>query len=425
MSENNIKDLMGRINKDLDEIENAQATVQEAAAATKKLKQNVEKLMANANEKNKQFDELLEQNLSLLTQIKGVKLDGVKSEMEKSLKSFQKQYLGEQEQLKEVVKDDLSKMLSAISVIKESSDQLTTELSILRIAFLEKTKDINDSIQNGNQSLHSGINQLNQSQEKFDANLGENTKKIKILSNWFWVTGAVLLVILVMCSFILINGINLASNTDFSESTNSPALENQIPEETKGENNSDNNESSSGPVSQNNQSQEILEEIDLLPPQEAERLISARAGYALTYIKRKNFARLAQKYFHPEKGVHFYPKGFQAQGRNFSNEEMTNINQNPSEFAWGQVDGSPLQMDFNEYYQQYIFDEDYTSGSEQKYNELDVVGGSSLSIAQIAQRYPNGVFAVYSKAGKSLILIFENVDGGNIWYLSGVVHNEL
>ncbi|MCO6490729.1 MAG: hypothetical protein J5I98_20095 [Phaeodactylibacter sp.] len=56
----------------------------------------------------------------------------------------------------------------------------------------------------------------------------------------------------------------------------------------------------------------------LLPPEKARKQIAPRDEYALTYLKEKNFGRLAQKYIHPEKGVHLLPFGLAVPGKVFS-----------------------------------------------------------------------------------------------------------
>ncbi|MCB0550244.1 MAG: hypothetical protein KDD19_21930 [Phaeodactylibacter sp.] len=162
----------------------------------------------------------------------------------------------------------------------------------------------------------------------------------------------------------------------------------------------------------------------LLSPKSAEKLISARAGYALTYLKNKSFSRLGAKYFHPEKGVHFLPEGLSAEGHQFAANVVEKAASSTTAYHWGLSEASLISMDFQKYYGRYIFDVDYTKEREARYNELSFAGRYGLSADQLARRFPDCLFAEYHRSGRSLILVFEKwqQDGG--WYLSAVIHNQ-
>ncbi len=162
----------------------------------------------------------------------------------------------------------------------------------------------------------------------------------------------------------------------------------------------------------------------LLPSETAEALIGHRAGYAMVYLKKKAFGRLAARYFHPEKGIHFLPFGLKAAGHRFPAEAVKAPFSDAAVFHWGMVEGAPVEMDFEQYYLRYIFDVDFTEGSEIQYNELQFSGSAGLSAGQVARRFPDCAFAEYHKAGSSLVLVFEKWSRDNNWYLSAAIHSQ-
>lgn len=161
----------------------------------------------------------------------------------------------------------------------------------------------------------------------------------------------------------------------------------------------------------------------LLPSEKARMQIAPRDEYTMAYLKQKNFGRLAQKYIHPEKGVHLLPFGLEAPGKVFSPEMMKGAFSGSARHDWGNAGGRPLEMDFQTYYDNYIFDEDFTDGAEKHFNEVHCPGQSGLSAAQIARKFPDCIFVEFCKSGKSLVLVFERLQNGLDWGLLAVMHN--
>lgn len=162
---------------------------------------------------------------------------------------------------------------------------------------------------------------------------------------------------------------------------------------------------------------------DIIPPQEAEDIITARAGYALTYIKRKSFDRLSEKYFHPDKGVHFYPKGMKSTGLRLDNTFLANAVSKDSILSWGGLGGESIQLSFQDFYSNYIFDQDFSENAEVHFNEITLPGESGLNTNEIFASYPKSIFVEYAKGGESLILVFVKVtDKG--WHLTALIHNQ-
>lgn len=161
----------------------------------------------------------------------------------------------------------------------------------------------------------------------------------------------------------------------------------------------------------------------LLPAGKARKQIEPRDEYALTYLKQKNFGRLAQKYIHPEKGVYLLPFGLAVPGKVFSPEMMKEAFSSPARHRWGTVGSTALETDFQTYYSNYIFDEDFTQGAEKHFNEVHCPGQSGLSAPQIARRFPDCIFVEFCKSGKSLVLVYERLQNGLDWGLLALIHN--
>lgn len=164
----------------------------------------------------------------------------------------------------------------------------------------------------------------------------------------------------------------------------------------------------------------------LMTPEHAERAIKARSKYAMTYFQRANFERLAEKYIHPEKGIHFYPAGLKASGKALPVQSLKNAMFNPVKYDWGKVSATEpsIVSGFINYYKTYIYDQDFLSASDVRFNEIAFSGKFGLSANAIAAKHPDCVFAEFRKNDKSLVLIFEQFEGPGLWYLVGAIHNE-
>lgn len=166
-------------------------------------------------------------------------------------------------------------------------------------------------------------------------------------------------------------------------------------------------------------------QANLLAPEKAKKIIKLRSEYVLTYFRRATFDRLAAKYIHPEKGVHFYPTGLKADGNAFTAKSFKNVMFNPVKYDWGNItaDGTPFKANFVKYYKTYIYDEDFLTASSLRFNEISFPGEFELSAAAIAHRFPGCIFTEYRKGASSLVLVFEQIAGPGVWYLVAVIHN--
>ena len=165
--------------------------------------------------------------------------------------------------------------------------------------------------------------------------------------------------------------------------------------------------------------------IQLMASSKAQGIIENRARYTLTYIKGKNVKMLSEKYIHPTQGIHFYPFGLSGQGRQFKAKSAATLISDPTSFDWGptEINSSTYRANFNEYYRQYVYDQDYLSAGSIQYNNITLAGSSGLSGTAIAEKYPGAIFVEYVKGEKSLVLVFRQVKKG-YWYLEALIHNQ-
>lgn len=174
-----------------------------------------------------------------------------------------------------------------------------------------------------------------------------------------------------------------------------------------------------------------LEESNTPPTPTQNNLIS-RALDVMELIKAKDMNTLST-YIHPTSGVRFTPY-FNIDMQTdqvFTAQQITGLMQNNQVVHWGEYDGSgdPIDLDFSDYYDRFIYDQDFVNPHLIGNN---VAIGTGNIIDNIAQAYPNGHFTEFHFTGfdnqyegidwESLRLVFEDV--GGIWYLVGIVHGQ-
>lgn len=152
----------------------------------------------------------------------------------------------------------------------------------------------------------------------------------------------------------------------------------------------------------------------------------------LDSIKNEDMNTLST-YVHPTNGVRFTPYEY-VDGQNdqvFTATEVADLGTNTQIYNWGDYDGSgfPIDLDFSDYYDEFIYDEDFINPHIIGNN---VAIGSGNMINNISTAYPNSSFVEFHFTGfdpqyegidwKSLTLVFEDV--GGTWYLVGVVHGQ-
>ena len=135
----------------------------------------------------------------------------------------------------------------------------------------------------------------------------------------------------------------------------------------------------------------------------------------------------------PEKGLRFSPFSY-VDSRNdliFKPEQIKNFFKDAKVYTWGYSDqnGLPIRMTPGEYFDNYVFDCDYSTADEINYNAtLD----RGLTFGNIFEVYPRAIIVEFGKEfsaseeqgsdWRSIRLVFEKNENGK-WYLVGIVHD--
>lgn len=164
----------------------------------------------------------------------------------------------------------------------------------------------------------------------------------------------------------------------------------------------------------------------------AEKIIKEFAGKLITAIKDKD-AETVSGFVHPEKGVRFtaYTSVSEESDTVFTAEKMKMFFDDRTTYLWGYYDGigSEIRLTPTEYYDQFIYSEDFVNAEETGYNE---VLSSGNAVENQFEVYDNPIVVEYYFPGfnpeygsmdwKSLRLVFEQYESN--WKLVGVIHNQ-
>jgi len=156
------------------------------------------------------------------------------------------------------------------------------------------------------------------------------------------------------------------------------------------------------------------------------------AKQVVKVLKNKDLESLAA-YVHPNKGVRFSPYAY-VDAQNDVTMMAADLNgkfDEDSTLKWGLYDGSgePIELTFSEYYEKFIYDQDFENAERFACNELLKTGNT---ICNINEAYPDAEFAEYHFTGfdpeyagmdwVSLRLVFEKYEDS--WMLVGIIHDQ-
>lgn len=165
---------------------------------------------------------------------------------------------------------------------------------------------------------------------------------------------------------------------------------------------------------------------------EAEKTIKDKATQVVNLLKEKNMLELS-KYIHPTKGVRFTPYTNVSLKTDivFNKEDIANFFKDEKKYLWGYFDGigDDIFLNPTNYYNRFVYDEDYKNAEKISYNEV-LSSGNNLENQYAI--YHNSIIAEYYFSGfnpdyggmdwRSLRLVFEEYN--KKWYLVGIIHNE-
>lgn len=167
-------------------------------------------------------------------------------------------------------------------------------------------------------------------------------------------------------------------------------------------------------------------------PAEARRIIADQAAQIQRALHDHDMRALSV-FVDPQKGVRFSPYVFVDPQNDvvMFPPELRSAMADQRDRLWGTYDGSgePIRLSFAEYYRRFVYDRDFSTAAEIRYN-VDMERGNTTS--NIREIYPGAIVVEYFLPGGiteqtelnwvSLLLVFQS--STYRWYLVGIVHDE-
>jgi hypothetical protein len=165
-----------------------------------------------------------------------------------------------------------------------------------------------------------------------------------------------------------------------------------------------------------------------LPPEEVVPDLANQAVLALKNRDMRALAALA----HPVAGLRFTPYAYvQPSDVVFPAHRLPGVFEDLAVYHWGAYDGSgePIDLTFAQYYEAFVYDQDFAQAEEVSYNQRL---GTGNSIDNSQEFYPGAFVVEYYFSGfdpqyagmdwRSLRLVFQQQE--DTWYLVGIIHDE-
>ena len=160
--------------------------------------------------------------------------------------------------------------------------------------------------------------------------------------------------------------------------------------------------------------------------------LEKNAKTAIKALQEKDMETLASL-VHPVEGVRFTPYTYVDKGRNifFYAMDIPEAMEDNTLHRWGEHDGTglPIFLTFTDYYNEFVYDQDYAKAKEVTWNRK-MEHGSLIDNAPDA--YPESQVVEYYFPGfedkyggmdwVSLRLVWQEFDGN--WYLVGIIHDQ-
>lgn len=183
---------------------------------------------------------------------------------------------------------------------------------------------------------------------------------------------------------------------------------------------------------ENNEAEYELNEEGIIKPEYAKSIIEETAAELISAISKKDFEKVSEL-VHPEKGVRFTPYTNVSVDNDvvLNQEEVKIFFNDKTTYLWGHYDGrgDEISLTPGEYYDEFIYSEDFKNAEAIGYNEVLSSGNMAENQFEI---YKNAIIAEYYFPGfnpdfggadwKSLRLVFEEHEG--TWKLTGIIHNQ-
>lgn len=175
-----------------------------------------------------------------------------------------------------------------------------------------------------------------------------------------------------------------------------------------------------------------LNEEGIIKSEVAKEVIEDTAYELINAIKNKD-ADVIANYVHPVKGVRFTPYTTVSMEKDiiFNKEDMLNFFKDETLYVWGYYDGigDEIELSPSQYYEKFIYSEDFMQTDEIGYNEVLSSGNTLENQFKV---YENSIVVEYyipeinpefeGLDWQSLRLVFEEYEGN--WKLVGIIHNQ-
>lgn len=126
--------------------------------------------------------------------------------------------------------------------------------------------------------------------------------------------------------------------------------------------------------------------------------VKARSQIAVIALKEKDMEKLASL-VHPVKGVLFSPYSHIILGEDkvFMKEQLKGLFESNEVYTWGIYDGigDPIKLTFMQYYEKFIYNQDFANAEKVAYNEEQHYGNTIVNISDV---YPEGKLLKKSSA---------------------------
>ncbi len=172
---------------------------------------------------------------------------------------------------------------------------------------------------------------------------------------------------------------------------------------------------------------------------QAEKIAAPLAREVIQALKAKDMGKLSE-FVDPSAGVRFSPyTNVKDNDQFFTSSQLIGAFSDSTVYTWGYYEGSgaPIQLTFSDYYERFVYSEDFASAAMIGYNH-------SLSSANVIDNsfdfYPNSIIVEYYLPGtnpsagagldwQSVKLVFkqvppEDVNSAGRWYLVGIIHSQ-
>lgn len=169
-----------------------------------------------------------------------------------------------------------------------------------------------------------------------------------------------------------------------------------------------------------------------ISPEEAKLKIEYKAAEIINAISQFNVKKVSE-FIHPTNGVRFtqYSQVSLKEDLVFSKKQVSNFKNDSKKYLWGYYDGigSDIKLTPREYWEEFVYDEDYKNAVEIGYNN---VLGKSMNYENQFAIYHDSIVVEYYFPGfdpkydgmdwKSLRIVFQKY--GEEWFIVGIIHNE-